>query len=89
MNRIPTCVFYVSTVTDSSSIMNMNDRNSYELMINLLNSYFNSWGRATEFLVEKYDSCIYEVKRLIGRKFSDKEVKEEIGKLPFKILSIA
>ena len=42
----------------------------------------------TEFLVEKYDSCIYEVKRLIGRKFSDKEVKEEIGKLPFKIVRL-
>ena len=52
MNRIPTCVFYVSTVTDPRSIMNMNDRNSYELMKNLLNSYFNSWGRATEYLVE-------------------------------------
>ena len=52
MNRIPTCVFYVSTVTDSRAIMNMNDRNSYELMKNLLNSYFNSWGRATEYLVE-------------------------------------
>jgi hypothetical protein len=52
MNRIPTCVFYVSTtVTDSQEIMKMNDRNSYELMINLLNSYFNSWGRATEILV--------------------------------------
>ena len=41
----------------------------------------------TEFLVQNYDSCIYEVKRLIGRKFSDKEVKEEIKKLPFKIIS--
>ena len=52
MNRIPTCVFYVSTVTNSMSVMNMNDRNSYELMKNLLNSYFNSWGKATEYLVE-------------------------------------
>ena len=42
----------------------------------------------TEFLVENYDSCIYEIKRLIGRKFSDKEVKEEIGKLPFKITTL-
>ena len=52
MNRIPTCVFYVSTVTNPRSIMNMEDRNSYELMKNLLNSYFNSWGQATEYLVE-------------------------------------
>ena len=41
----------------------------------------------TEFLVKNYESCIYEIKRLIGRKFSDKEVQEEIKKLPFKIIN--
>ena len=40
----------------------------------------------TDFLVKNYDSCIFEIKRLIGRKFSDKEVKDEIEKLPFKII---
>ena len=40
----------------------------------------------TEYLVKYYDSCIYEIKRLIGRKFSDKEVQEEMKKLPFKII---
>ena len=40
----------------------------------------------TEFLVQNYDSCIYEIKRLIGRKFSDDEVKKEIKKLPYKIV---
>lgn len=40
----------------------------------------------TDFLVKNYDSCIYEVKRLIGRKFNDKEVQTEISKLPFKII---
>ena len=39
-----------------------------------------------DFLVKYYDSCIYEIKRLIGRKFSDKEVKIEMEKLPFKIV---
>ena len=39
-----------------------------------------------ENLVKNYDSCIYEIKRLIGRKFSDKEVKKEMEKLPFKII---
>ena len=38
----------------------------------------------TDFLVKNYDSCIYEIKRLIGRKY--KEVKKEIEKLPFKII---
>ena len=66
MNRIPTCVFYVSTVTDSRSIMNMNDRNSYELMINLLNSYFNSWGTATEYLVENVkEHCSKSVSSIV------------------------
>ena len=41
----------------------------------------------TNFLVKNYESCIYEIKRLIGRKFSDKEVQEEIKKLPFKIIN--
>ena len=40
----------------------------------------------TDFLVKNYDSCIYEVKRLIGRKFNDEEVQKEISKLPFKII---
>ena len=40
----------------------------------------------TNFLVKNYDSCIYEVKRLIGRKFDDEEVQKEISKLPFKII---
>ena len=66
MNRIPTCVFYVSTVTDSQSIMNMQDRNSYELMINLLNSYFNSWSRATEYLVENVkEHCSKSVSSIV------------------------
>ena len=41
----------------------------------------------TEYLVKYYDSCIYEIKRLIGRKFSDKELQKEIKKLPFTIIS--
>ena len=44
-------------------------------------------GEDTEdYLVKNYDSCIYEIKRLIGRKFSDKEVEKEMEKLPFKII---
>ena len=39
-----------------------------------------------DYLVKYYDSCIYEIKRLIGRKFSDREVKIEMEKLPFKIV---
>ena len=41
-----------------------------------------------EFLVQYYDSCIYEIKRLIGRKFSEKEMKKEIEKLPFNVINL-
>ena len=40
----------------------------------------------TDFLVENYDSCIYEIKRIIGREFEDKELQEKIKKLPFEIV---
>ena len=40
----------------------------------------------TNFLVQNYDTCIYEIKRLIGRKYSDKKLQEEIKKLPFTII---
>ena len=40
----------------------------------------------TDFLVKNYDSCIYEIKRLIGRQFSDFKFQEEKQKLPFKIV---
>ena len=40
----------------------------------------------TDFLVKNYDTCIYEIKRLIGKKFSEKSVQKDIEKLPFKIV---
>ena len=40
-----------------------------------------------ENLVKNYNTCIYEIKRFIGRKFSDKEVKKELEKLPYKIIA--
>ena len=39
-----------------------------------------------DFLVKNYDSCIYEIKRLIGREFTDRIFQEEKEKLPFKIV---
>ena len=52
MSRIPTSIFYVSTVTDNFSSINMTDRNSYELMNNLLNDYFLIWRTVTFLLVD-------------------------------------
>ena len=51
MNRIPTSVFYVSTITDQDYVISMDDRHSYELMKNLLNSYFITWRDVTKILV--------------------------------------
>ena len=40
----------------------------------------------TDVLVKYYDNCLYEVKRLIGLDFSQKNYQEEIEKLPFKVI---
>ena len=39
-----------------------------------------------DYLVKNYDTCIYGIKRLIGRKYSDKELQKEIEKLPYKVI---
>ena len=52
MSRIPTSIFYVSTVTDNVSYINMTDRNCYELMHNLLNDYLVVWRNVTFILVD-------------------------------------
>ena len=51
MNRIPTTVFYVSTISDSALVLNINERNCYELMQNLLNGYFIALKNITLILV--------------------------------------
>ena len=40
MNRISNTIFYISTLIDESIILNMKERNTYELMVNLLNGYY-------------------------------------------------
>ena len=40
----------------------------------------------TDFLVQNYDSCIYEVKRLIGKEIDDKELDKIQKRLPFTIV---
>ena len=52
INRIPTTVFYISSITDDKVILSMDERNSYELMVNLLNGYFNSIKNFTNILSE-------------------------------------
>ena len=52
MSRIPTSIFYVSTVTDNIQSVNMGDRNAFELMQNLLNDYLLIWRNVTFLLVD-------------------------------------
>ena len=52
MRRIPTTVFYVSTIIDKSIELNMEERNTYELIYNLLNGYFTSIRELTLILAE-------------------------------------
>ena len=40
IDRIPNTIFYISSLIDESIILNMKERNMYELMVNLLNGYF-------------------------------------------------
>ena len=53
MNRIPTTVFYISSASDETLQLNMNDRNCYELMLNLLNGYFISIKNFTFILSDE------------------------------------
>ena len=40
----------------------------------------------TNFLVKNYDSCIYEVKRLLGKQITEAEGKELEKRFPFQIV---
>ena len=39
-----------------------------------------------DVLVKYYENCLYEVKRLIGLDFSKKQFRDEVEKLPFKVI---
>ena len=52
MTRIPTTIFYISTIIDESKEINMKERNTYELIFNLLNGYYISVKELTLILAE-------------------------------------
>ncbi|EAX88021.1 heat shock protein, putative [Trichomonas vaginalis G3] len=41
---------------------------------------------ATSYLISNPSNTVYAVKRLIGRRFNDKEVQSEIGRLPYHVV---
>ena len=56
MSRIPTSIYYVSRVTDYYKNINIDDRNAYELMMNLLNDYLLVCRNVTVLLVDDVKS---------------------------------
>ena len=51
LNKIPSSLFYVSTVLeDNEDVLTMDMRNIYELMMNLLNGYTTNWKNVTYIL---------------------------------------
>ena len=52
INRIPTTVFYVSTISDENIVLNMDERNCYELMETLLNGYYTTLFEVTKILAD-------------------------------------
>ena len=68
INRIPTSIFYVSTVTENVTAISMNDRNSYELMMNLLNDYYIVWKDVT-FILSKEIKDNTEISKILTATF--------------------
>ena len=55
LNRLSTSIFYVSTISDLESI-NMTDKHSYELMINLLNGYYMTCSDINNLIFDEIQS---------------------------------
>ena len=64
MNRIPNTVYYISTLMDESIEINMEERNTYELIYNLLNGYYSSIKILTLILAE--DAVISSKTSIVG-----------------------
>lgn len=64
ISRIPTTIFYVSTVNDNYNQITMSNRNAYELMMNLLNDYFIRWRELTMILVRDIKASTISDSRL-------------------------
>ena len=52
MNKLSTAVYYVSSISDLESI-NMDNKYSYELMLNLINVYYNASTDVSIFLLDE------------------------------------
>lgn len=65
ISRIPTTIFYVSSVNDNQYQINMDNKNAYELMMNLMNDYLLIWRESTLMLVRSIKSNTNSDNRLL------------------------
>ena len=51
INQIPTSIFSISKVENNITEINLNNRNVYDLMMNLINDYFVGWKDTTKLVI--------------------------------------
>ena len=51
INQIPTSIFSISKVENNLTEININNRNVYDLMMNLINDYFVGWRDTTKLVI--------------------------------------
>jgi hypothetical protein len=60
MERLSTDLFFVSIIRDNINQINMTNKNTYDLMMNLLNDYLIYWGKITEMIFNQ----VYSYKKI-------------------------
>ena len=52
INQIPTSIFSISKVESNITEINLNNRNVYDLMMNLINDYFVGWKDISKLIID-------------------------------------
>ncbi len=56
MGRLSTDIFFVSIIRDNTNQITMKNKNTYDLMVNLLNDYYIYWYEITKSIFNSVDS---------------------------------
>jgi len=51
INQIPTSIFSIAKIENDLNDININNRNVYDLMMNLINDYFVGWKETTDLII--------------------------------------
>ena len=87
INRITTSIFYISTVTENYENIKMNDRNTYELMQNLLNDYYIKWLKLTLILSKEVEDNSKSYKILLVLFINSFIINLGLGVFAYKSIS--